>query len=74
MITPAETTDGQPMQIVSCDGARCPVKFHALGAPAVERIERKVLRPDGNGHHYCDGCRAMHRAAGSPQFPHPEHG
>lgn len=73
MITHSETADGQPMQILTCDGARCPVKFHALGAGAVERIERKVLHPDGE-RHYCDGCRAMHRAAGAPQFPHPGHG
>ena len=72
MIRNTQTADGTPIQIVSCDGARCPVKFHAIGLAAVARIERK-LHPDGNGRHHCDGCRAMHRAAGAPQFPHPEH-
>lgn len=70
MITPAQTTDGQPMQIVSCDGDGCNVAIHALGAPAVARAE-VILRPEGE-HHYCPGC-SVRRGPGLVQIPHPEH-
>lgn len=74
MITPSQTADGQPLQIVTCDGEGCPVKIHALSAPAVERAER-ILRPDWTGRHYCPACQ-VRRGPGIAErpCPDPEHG
>ena len=71
MITHGNTERGEPIAAVTCDGADCEVRIHAMGASGVRRAEA-VLRPHGE-RHYCPGCRALARAAGSAQFPHQEH-
>jgi len=71
VITHGNTERGEPIAAVTCDGAGCEVRIHAMGASGVRRAEA-VLRPHGE-RHYCPGCRALARAAGSAQFPHPEH-
>lgn len=72
MNTPTSTADGQPLQILSCDGDQCAVKIHALGAPAVAKAEG-ILRLDWTGRHYCPACQ-VRRGPGVAERPCPDPG